>query len=239
MASVSSNDQPIAIAFPKASTRSNNQLIATSLPIASTRSNDQSVRHNEHEIRIAQVADQIKRVLSGKDYDRTVVGSDDCDTRRLVAAELVSALAGRGGSRQEHAREAFMANGYFEDATRDLRGADSPAERAAAALHLSFVHDRAATPHLIAALEDSSVEVRRAAVEALQDQRDPDAIAPLNKLLKTETDPKLPRALIKKAVEACATAGIETQTSAGIDQSHLPIASNEFQRQSEREVIEI
>jgi len=95
------------------------------------RRDDQPIRHNEHDTRIARVAEQIKRVLSGKDYDRTVVGSDDGATRQLVAAELVSALAGRGGSRREYAREAFMTNGYFEDATRNLHVAESPAERAA------------------------------------------------------------------------------------------------------------
>ncbi len=239
LATIRSNDQPIATALPMASIPSNDQPIATALPVAPVRSNDQPIRHNKHETRIARVAEQIRRVLSGKDYDRTVVGSDDRATRQLVAAELVSALAGRGGSRHEYAREAFITNGYFEDATRDLHVGESPAERAAAALHLSFVHDPAATPHLIAALEDPAVEVRRAAVEALQDQCDPDAIAPLNKLLKTEADARLPKALIKKALEAGATAGTEEQSPAGVAQSHLPIAPKEFQRQSEREVIEI
>jgi hypothetical protein len=235
----SNSSGPIATALPMATIRSNDQPIATALPMATIRSNDQPIRHDEHETRIARVAEQIKRVLSGKNYDRTIVGSDDRATRQLVAAELVSALAGRGGSRREYAREAFITNGYFEDATRDLHVGESPAERAAAALHLSFVHDPTATPHLIAALEDPAVEVRRAAVEGLQDQCDPDAITPLNKLLKTETDARLPKTLIKKALEACATAGTEEQSPAGVAESHLPIAPKEFQRQSEREVIEI
>jgi len=118
---------------------------------------------------------------------------------------LLSALVGRNLQRRERARAAFMNHGYFDDATRDLRIADAPVERAAAARRLSFVHEREATPHLIAALDDSAPEVRRTAVEALMDLRDPAAIGPLNSLMQTETDRNVPRTLIKHAIEACAT----------------------------------
>src|SRR6266704_524618 len=104
-----------------------------------------------------------------------------------------------------NARAPFMKHGYFDDATRDLRVADSDNERAAAARRLSFVHDREATPHLIGALGDPSPDVRRASVEALMDLRDPAAIGPLNSLMQSETDRKVPRPLIKHAIDACAT----------------------------------
>jgi hypothetical protein len=38
------------------------------------------------------------------------------------------------------------------------------------------------------------------------DLRDPAAIGPLNSLMQTENDRKVPRTLIKHAIEACATA---------------------------------
>src|SRR5205823_3550453 len=99
--------------------------------------------------RVTQVAEQAKKVLAGEQYDQSVIGSADRETRQLVGAELLTGLVGRDAVRRERAREAFMKYGYFEDATRDLRVAESANERAAAARRLSFVHDREATPHLI------------------------------------------------------------------------------------------
>src|SRR5207253_7140391 len=139
----------------------------------------------------------------------SVIASDDPDTRQLVGAELLSALVGRNADRRERARATFMQHGYFDDATRDLRVAESPNERAAAARRLSFVRNREATPHLVGALGDSSSDVRRAAVEALMDLRDPSAIGPLNAIMQAETDRKVPRTLIKHAIEACATSAPE------------------------------
>jgi hypothetical protein len=155
------------------------------------------------------VSDELKKLMAGGDYDESVLASDDRETRQLVGAELLSALVGRNLQRRERARAAFMKHGYFDDATRDLRIAESPNERAAAARRLSFVHDREATPHLIAALDDSSPDVRRAAVEALMDLRDPAAIAPLNSLMQNENDRRVPRSLIQHAIESCATSADE------------------------------
>jgi hypothetical protein len=191
--------------------------------------------------RIAQVNEEARKLMNGGDYDHTVIGSDDRETRQLVGAELLSAIVGRNVARREHARTAFMKHGYFDDATRDLRIADSPNERAAAARRLSFVHDKEATPHLIGALGDPSPDVRRASVEALMDLRDPAAIGPLNSLMQTENDRKVPRTLLKHAIEACATAGPDevpatanaTNTPAAIPESSSPPT------QIEREVIEL
>lgn len=163
------------------------------------------VPDSARQARVATVAAQVKNLMAGEEYDQSVIGSDDRETRQLVGAELLSALVGRNLQRRDRARAAFMNHGYFDDATRDLRIAEAPVERAAAARRLSFVHDREATPHLIAALEDSAPEVRRTAVEALMDLRDPTAIGPLNSLMQTESDRKVPRTLIKHAIDACAT----------------------------------
>src|SRR5262249_28523389 len=137
---------------------------------------------------VTRVAAETKNATAGGDYDTALIGSNDRETRQLVGAELLAALVGRNTARRDRAKELFMKHGYFDDATRDLRVAESANERAAAARRLSFVHDREATPHLIGALQDSSPDVRRAAVEALMDARDPSAIGPLNALMQTEND---------------------------------------------------
>jgi hypothetical protein len=190
--------------------------------------------------RVERVSDEVKKLMAGGDYDEKVLASDDRETRQLVGAELLSALVGRNLQRRERARAAFMNHGYFDDATRDLRIAESPNERAAAARRLSFVHEREATPHLIAALDDSSPDVRRAAVEALMDLRDPAAIAPLNSLMQNESDRRVPRTLIKHAIESCATSTAdESVTIPSV--SSLPSATPAISPapEIEREVIEI
>jgi hypothetical protein len=147
---------------------------------------------NGRKERVSRAAEEANKVFAGEPYDESVVGSEDRETRRMVGAELLSAMVGRNSERRERARTAFMKHGYFDDATRDLRVASSDNERAAAARRLSFVQDPEATPHLVGALSDSSPDVRRAAVEALMDQRDPSAIGPLNGLLQHETIAKCP-----------------------------------------------
>ena len=183
--------------------------------------------------RMSPAAEEANKIFAGEPYDESVVGSDNPETRRLVGAELLSAMVGRNRERRDRARAAFMKHGYFDDATRDLRTGSSENERAAAARRLSFVQDREATPHLVGALNDPSPDVRRAAVEALMDQRDPAAIAPLNALLQNETDRKVPRHLMEKAIEACATNSAETLIPTPAVPSAPPPAIEE------REVIEI
>jgi hypothetical protein len=184
--------------------------------------------------RTSRAAEEANKIFAGDAYDESVVGSDNPETRRLVGAELLSAMVGRNTERRDRARAAFMKHGYFDDATRDLRVAGSENERAAAARRLSFVQDPEATPHLVGALSDPSPDVRRAAVEALMDQRDPAAIGPLNALLQRETDRKVPRHLIEQAVDACATnsAPLSIATPA-VPSAPLPAI------ETDREVIEI
>ena len=189
--------------------------------------------------RVATVAEQVKNVMAGEAYDPSLIGSDDRETRQLVGAELLSALVGRNLQRRDRARAAFMNHGYFDDATRDLRIADAPVERAAAARRLSFVHDREATPHLIAALDDSAPEVRRTAVEALMDLRDPAAIGPLNSLMQTEADRKVPRTLIKHAIDACATAAPANSSAPSDVSAATPAPQLSAPIEPEREVIEL
>jgi len=190
--------------------------------------------------RVAHVSEEVKNVMAGGEYDESIIGSNDRETRQLVGAELLAALVGRSVPRRERAREAFMKHGYFDDATHDLRIAESSNERAAAARRLSFVHEREATPHLIGALDDPAPDVRRAAVEALMDLRDPAAIGPLNNLMQTENDRKVPRTLIKHAIEACATGPVEDlpPSAASIPAAAIPEAAS-LPVDSEREVIEL
>ncbi|MBV9959364.1 MAG: HEAT repeat domain-containing protein [Acidobacteria bacterium] len=147
-------------------------------------------------------SDQVANLLAGHHYDEDVISTQHGGARQLVAAELLAALAGRNAVRHERAREAYLKHGYFDDATRTLRTADSPAERASAARSLGLVRDQSATPHLVAALEDDSPEVRRAAVESLAEVRDPSAVASLEALRDREKDRRIPTALIQHAIEA-------------------------------------
>jgi hypothetical protein len=221
-AAVATSIQPVAEAEP--------------VPRAATSTVPDSAR----QARVARVAEQVKNVMAGEEYDPSLIGSDDRETRQLVGAELLSALVGRNLQRRDRARAAFMNHGYFDDATRDLRIADAPVERAAAARRLSFVHDREATPHLIAALDDSAPEVRRTAVEALMDLRDPAAIGPLNSLMQTETDRKVPRTLIKHAIDACATAALADSSALSDFSAAAPAPQlSTPQIEPDREVIEL
>ena len=199
-----------------------------------------AVPDSARQARVATVAEQVKSVMAGGEYDQSVIGSDNRETRQLVGAELLSAMVGRNLQRRDYARAAFMNHGYFDDATRDLRIADAPVERAAAARRLSFVHDREATPHLIAALDDSAPEVRRTAVEALMDLRDPAAIGPLNTLMQTETDRKVPRTLIKHAIDACATGTpVDSPAPSDVSAATPALQPSAPLVEPEREVIEL
>jgi hypothetical protein len=188
---------------------------------------------NGRKERVSRAAEEANKVFTGQPYDESIVGSDDRETRRLVSAELLSAMVGRNTERRDRARAAFMKHGYFDDATRDLRVSSSDNERAAAARRLSFVQDPEATPHLVGALSDPSPDVRRTAVEALMDQRDPTAIPQLNGLLQSETDRKVPRHLIEQAIEACATNSMPASAPAGFPSAPPPPID------TDREVIEI
>jgi hypothetical protein len=159
---------------------------------------------------------EVNALLEGKDYDEAVIASTDRSTRQLVVSGLLSALAGRSAERRERAREVFIKHNYLDEATYDLRTADAPAERASAARALGFVRDRSTTPHLIAALADDAPEVRRSAVEALAEMGDPDAVAPLESLLESEHDRKVPRALIERAITASRSSAVETVESGAV-----------------------
>jgi hypothetical protein len=151
---------------------------------------------------IESASAEVKKLLAGESYDEAVVGTHDKGTRQAVVAELLSGLASRNPERRERARTAFVKHNYLDEATYDLRTAEAPAERASAARALGFSQDNTATPHLVAALEDTSPEVRRAVIEALAELRDPSAVGPLEALLKTERDRKVPHNLIQRAIEA-------------------------------------
>jgi HEAT repeat protein len=157
----------------------------------------------------------------------------------MIAAELLSALAGRNPQRRERAGAAFVEEGYYDETARDLRRADAPAERAAAARSLALLGDRAATPLLIEALEDTSLDVRRAAVEALGALRDPTAVAPLEALLERERIERnrIPPRVIRVAADSCRDAAAELDAelaSAGVPASYEvePVAEAAFETET-------
>jgi HEAT repeat protein len=157
-----------------------------------------------------RVSDEIRKLFAGEPYDESVLNSRNAATREMVSSELLAALSSRNPQRNERAREAFLKHGYFEDATRDLQSAEAPARRASAAQALSLLHDRAATPHLVAALDDPAPDVRRASVEALAALRDPSALGALEALRWRETSRQVPRTLIQNAVAALTSAAEES-----------------------------
>jgi hypothetical protein len=160
---------------------------------------------------VERVRLEIKHVLTGESYDEAIINAPFSETRQLIESELLFALSRRNTERRHRALKAFTEHGYFDDATRDLRTAAVPAERAAAARKLGLTRDSASTPHLVAALEDSAPEVRRAAVEALTELQDQSAVAPLESLLKREEDRKVPHALIQRAIRANSTGAAEQE----------------------------
>ena len=136
---------------------------------------------------------EVRNLLAGRTYDSRVIDSPNKTTRWAIAAELLAALFSQDFEEQERARQIFLDHGYFDEATRALKTAESPADRAAAARKLGMVGSHLATAHLIAALFDEAPEVRRAAAEALIQIGDPwVATAPLNAILIDEVTRDLP-----------------------------------------------
>ncbi|HKP46358.1 MAG TPA: HEAT repeat domain-containing protein, partial [Pyrinomonadaceae bacterium] len=145
---------------------------------------------------------EVKKLLANREYDVNVIDAADSATRQIISAQLLAALTGGNRDHQDAARRGFMGHGYFDDTTRQLRMADSPTERAAAARKLGIVNAPTVTSHLIAALFDTAPEVRRAAVESLAQTGDLAAISPLHDLLSRETSRQLPEAIIRHAINA-------------------------------------
>src|SRR6266850_3360253 len=147
---------------------------------------------------------EVKKLLSGSPYDENVIDPKDSAARQIIAAQLLAALGGRHHEQHEHGRRAFISHGYFDEATKQLRTGDSPAERAAAARKLGVVRSPMATAHLLASLHDSAPEVRRASTESLGQLGDPAAIPALNELLLRETSRPIPEAVIRRAINSIA-----------------------------------
>ena len=145
---------------------------------------------------------EVKKLLAGREYDANVIDAKDSATRQIISAALLSALAGRNNDQHQAARQGFLEHGYFDEATRDLRTAESPVERAAAARQLGLIGHSLATAHLVGALYDSAPEVRNSAVESLGQIGDPAAISALDDLLLRETSSQLPEAVIRHAINS-------------------------------------
>jgi hypothetical protein len=174
---------------------------------------------------IERVRLEIKHVLTGEPYDETIINTPVREARQLIESELLFALSKRHTERRHRALKAFTEHGYFDDVTRELRTAAVTVERAQAARKLGLTRDTACTPHLIAALEDPAPEVRRAAVEALTEVQDAEAVAPLEALLKREADRKVPAALIQRAIRASSVRPTEAEEKAAAEPTRsAPVA---------------
>jgi hypothetical protein len=156
---------------------------------------------------------EVKKLLSGREFDANLIDAPDTPTRQVIAASLMAALASATRTTRS-CKKRFVDYGYFDETTKDLRTADSPAERAASARKLGLVGDSRATAHLIAALYDSAPEVRKASVESLGQIGDSSAIKPLNDLLQRETSRQLPEAVIRQAINSITVTEVKRTTGA-------------------------
>ncbi|MGH9971629.1 MAG: HEAT repeat domain-containing protein [Pyrinomonadaceae bacterium] len=163
-----------------------------------------------------QIDLEVEKLLAGGEYDQDLMADADGATRQLITARLVSALGDRSSQQYENARQAFLNYGYFDEAIRELRVAESPALRAAAATKLGRVGNTRAAPHLMAALHDSAPEVRKAAVESLGQLGDPAAVWALNDLASRETSPQLPETMIRHAIN-CITDAVSERAEQRYD----------------------
>src|ERR1051325_10453665 len=127
-----------------------------------------------------QAEAEVDKLLAGSPYDESIVNSSDSLARQSVSAKLLAAITGKDTEQRSRALEAFVMFGFLSEASLQLRTANSPAERAAAARKLGVVGNRKGSKQLIESLDDSAPEVRRACVESLGQMGDPSAIAPLN-----------------------------------------------------------
>ncbi len=148
---------------------------------------------------------ELHKLLNGEPHDDIILRrASKQSTREFIAAELLATLATRNIARRERAQNAFITYGFFDRAAQDLSDAETaPTVRVAAARALGLSSNKAATPHLIHALEDRMADVRRAAVEALASLRDPEALAALKSLREREPDRAVPHRLIDNAIESC------------------------------------
>ena len=145
----------------------------------------------------------------GQDQD---VSASDVEARALSNSQGISLEQDQPKrahqDEQERARQLFMDHGYFDEAVQDLRAADSPQERAAAARALGLVGSKRGTAHLIAAMFDDDSEVRSAAEEALAQMSGPAvSSAPLHDLPVRDWDLEESKAVEASSLARSAAAG--------------------------------
>jgi HEAT repeat protein len=135
---------------------------------------------------------EVTNLPAGCAGDRQIASSTEPGTRQIIIARLFALLA-RGDGQQERARQLFVELGYLDEALHVLRGADSSAQRAAAAHTLGIVGGSLVTAHLVAALFDKAPEVQHAAAAALAQIGDSAvAVGPLKALLASENSCEMP-----------------------------------------------
>jgi len=121
----------------------------------------------------------VRDFLAGRSSQLELPETLDKPVRDAVEAELLAAMRESGPVEQSYARELFIERGFLDAAIQDLRTAEEPARRAAAARALGNVGSQRGTAPLIAALFDDAPEVRRIAGEALAQIGDPTVNAPM------------------------------------------------------------
>lgn len=131
---------------------------------------------------------QIWHLVAGRTDDSPERDSPEVAARQAEADKLLKELNSKNLEVQARARQLFFMRGYFDEARLTLRCADSPAHRAAAAYTLGLFGSRQATAHLVAALFDTDLAVRRMAAQALSRISDPAVAAAPLRALRTVDD---------------------------------------------------
>jgi len=132
---------------------------------------------------------------------------------------------------QKRASELFLNPGYFDEVVQDLRAANSPAQRAAAARALGLYGSQRGTAHLIAAMFDNDAEVRSAAEEAINRIGEPTvADVPVNTPSKNKIAFKKPTkaAPVRSTSSDSTAAPAFTPGDDGQDVAQVKLAENEL-----------
>ena len=164
-----SNDDKVVVSEDKAT----REVVSAELLAAmSRRSTDESAAKPENASRDTQVEPRFA-------FDSGVVRNTNEPSEHQESAKpdspASSVVENLTSQEQERARRLFLDHGYFDETVQNLRGANSPTERAAAARALGVVGSQRATAHLIAAMFDDDADVRNAAAAALIQVGEPGA----------------------------------------------------------------
>jgi hypothetical protein len=151
------NDDKVAVPEDKAT----RDVVAAEL-LAAMSAKSENLSSDTQEISRFDFSDEVVRNTNDASNHHDSVEPDS-----PASSGLEDQIKNLAEQEHERARQLFLDHGYFDETVQNLRAANSPTERAAAARALGVVGSQRATAHLIAAMFDDDAEVRNAAAAAL------------------------------------------------------------------------